>query len=598
MCGLIGSFQFQAHGQLNALVNLHQRGPEVEGHWFSSDARCWLAHARLPIQDLPDSNAQPITSHCGRFTLVFSGEIYNHQQVRKGLRFDAWRGSSDRETLVEGLAQRGPALLLELRGMFAFAAYDKQKEQLLLARDRLGIKPLYLSWQPKGLFFASERRFLSGGHCLDQQSLSQVLVFGYQFTPAQFPGPETEGTVSLPAGTVVRINHDRPHDPVRYWPPQPRPDWTPLPIRSHRWARRFLREQLQEVVAQHLVADVPVACLLSSGLDRGILTALACRQLPGLISTFTVLLPGSSEDESAFARQMARHCGSDHHELNIQNEDALAWVEQALVALDVPTAVAINTFLISRAVADQGIKLALSGLGANELFGGNPSHRLMPWLHLLKPLPPRIRQGVLQRLSSPLADKLSGLPRWDRWHLGLALRRLVNDPDLNAACGAPLQWPESPPQRITQAWGQTSWAELFGFTEPMLLRDSDVLRRACGLELRVPFLDHQLVEIALRMPQRYQKHGKGLLLQACADLFPAGYLNCPKQGFALPMDAWMRGPLREFCLGRLETLQQADWLDPSWIHRQWHAFDNSRLHWARAWNLVVLGEFARRYTLP
>lgn len=594
MCELIGSICFQGSADPLPLGPLQHRGPDASGTWLSGDGRCWLGHTQLAIQDLSDACAQPITSHCGRFTLVFNGVIYNHQQVRKGLRFDAWRGSSDSETLVEGLAQRGPALLLELRGMFAFAAYDKQKEQLLLARDRLGIKPLYLSWQPQGLIFASERRALPGGHCLDQQSLSQVLVFGHQCTPAQFPGPETQGIVSLPAGMVVRINHNRPHDPVRYWPPQPRPDWTPLPIRSRRWAHRFLREQLQEVVAQHLPADVPVACSLSSGLDSGILAALACRQQPGLISTFTVALPGSPEEESSFARQMARYCGSDHYELAIQQEVALAWVEQALAALDRPTADGINTFLISRAVADQGIKVALSGLGADELFGGYPSHRLMPWLQLLKPLPVRIRQGLLQRLSPLMAGKLSGLPRWDRWHLGLALRRWASDADLDAAGAGPLRWPESPPQRITQAWGQTSWAELFGYTEPMLLRDSDVMSMACGLELRVPFLDHQLVEIALRMPQRYHKHGKSLLRQACADLFPAGYLSRPKQGFALPMDAWMRGPLRQLCLGRLESLQQADWVDSAWIHQQWQCFDAGQIHWTRAWSLVVLGEFARR----
>jgi asparagine synthase (glutamine-hydrolysing) len=591
MCGLIGTFQFQGDAKPLALTPLRHRGPDAEGSWISSDGRCWLGHTRLAIQDPSAAGVQPITSHCGRFTLVFNGEIYNHQQVRHGLRFRAWRGHSDSETLVEGLAQRGPALLLELRGMFAFAAYDHQKQQLLLARDRLGIKPLYLSWQPHGLLFASERRALPAGDRLEPQGLSQVLAFGHQCTPTQFPAPETQGIVSLPAGMVARINHNRPHDPVRYWPPQPRPDWSPLPIRNHRRARTFLREQLQEVVAQHLLADVPVACFLSSGLDSGILAALACRQQPGQISTFTVALPGSPEDESSHARWMARHCGSDHHELVIQEENALAWVEQALVALDGPTADAINTFLISRAVADQGIKVALSGLGADELFGGYPSARLMPWLQLLSHLPGNIRQGLLHKFSPRLARKLSGLRRWDLWHLGLALRRWASDADLDAARAVPLQWPESPPQHITQAWGQTSWAELFGYTEPMLLRDSDMMSMASGLELRVPFLDHQLVEIALRMPQRFHRPGKLLLRQACADLFPSGYLNRSKQGFSLPMAAWMRGPLRELCRLRLEALQEIDMLDSDWISDQWQAFENGQLHWTRAWTLVVLGQF-------
>jgi asparagine synthase (glutamine-hydrolysing) len=592
MCGLIGSFQLQGSAQPLDLAPLRHRGPDSEGCWLSSDGRCWLGHTRLAIQDLSESGAQPITSHCGRFTLVFNGEIYNHQQVRKGLRFQAWRGYSDSETLVEGLAQRGPALLLELRGMFAFAAYDSQKHQLLLARDRLGIKPLYLSWQPQGLRFASERRALPGWHALTPQTISQVLAFGHDCTPAQFPGPDTQGIVSLPAGLAVRLNHSRPHDSVRYWPPQPRPDWSPLPIRDGRWARTFLRQQLEEVVAQHLLADVPVACFLSSGLDSGILAALACRQQPGGISTFTVALPGTPQNESMHARQMARHCGSQHHELVIQEADALAWVEQALSALDGPTADGINTYLISRAVADQGIKVALSGLGADELFGGYPSHRLMPWLQLLCWVPPQIRQSLLQGLSPRLARKLSGLPRWDRWHLGLALRRWASDQDLDAAGAEPLQWPASAPQRITQAWGQTSWAELFGYTEPMLLRDSDAMSMACGLELRVPFMDHQLVEIALRMPQRFQRPGKWLLRQACADLFPPGYLNRPKQGFALPMAAWMRGPLLELCQLRLEALKESEWIEAHWIDERWKAFMHGETTWTIPWCLVALGSMS------
>jgi asparagine synthase (glutamine-hydrolysing) len=598
MCGLIGNFQFEGRAQPLALAQLRHRDTDAEGSWHSSDSRCWLGHTRLAVQDLSPAGTQPISSHCGRFTLVFNGEIYNHQQVRQGLRFQAWRGHSDSETLVEGLAQRGPALLLELRGMFAFAAYDSKKQQLLLARDRLGIKPLYLSWQPQGLLFASERRVLPGGHLLDSQTISQVLAFGHDRTPAHFPGPDTPGIVSLPAGMVVRVNHSRPHDPVRYWPPQPRPDWTPLPIRDGRWARTFLRQQLEEVVAQHLLADVPVACLLSSGLDSGILAALACRQQPGGISTFTVAVPGTSQDESFHARQMARHCCSQHHELVVQEADALAWVEQALHAFDAPTADGINTYLISRAVANQGIKVALSGLGADELFGGYPSHRLMPWLHLLHWLPSRIRHRLLQGLSPQLARKLSGLPRWDTWHLGLALRRWASDLDLDAAGAEPLQWPASAPQRITQAWGQTSWAELFGTTEPMLLRDSDVMSMACGLELRVPFLDHQFVEITLRMPQRYHRPGKKILRQACEDLFPTGYLDLPKQGFALPMASWMRGPLKELCLARLQALRQTGWLDPAWIRQQWQAFEAGQLNWPKAWSLVLLGEFAQRELQP
>jgi asparagine synthase (glutamine-hydrolysing) len=598
MCGLIGEIRWQSPAQPLPLKPLRHRGPDAEGSWSSEDGYCWLGHTRLAIQDLSEAGAQPIASHCGRFTMVFTGEIYNHQEVRTRLRFQAWRGQSDSETLVEGLAQLGLALVLELRGMFAFAAYDREKQQLLLGRDRLGIKPLYLRWFEGGLRFASERRALGDYQRLCGQEISQVLAFGHMQSSARFCGPEGDGIRSLPAGLVVRINRVRPHDPVRYWPPQPRPDWTPLPTRNGLRARRFLRQQLEEAVQKHLLADVPVACFLSSGLDSGILTALACRLQPGRIASFTVAFPGTAVDEGQLARQMARYCGSDHHELQLNDDQALAWMEAGLQALDVPSADGLNTYLISRAVAERGIKVALSGLGADELFGGYPSHLIVPWLLPLRHLPAGLRRRLLQAFCPRLAAKLQGLPHWDCWHLALALRRWAIDTELAAAGAETLQWPEQPHQQVTQGWGQISWAELFGYSEPMLLRDSDGLSMASGLELRVPFLDHHLVEIALRMPQRFQRPGKGLLRAACRDLFPAGYLDRPKQGFALPMRLWMLGPLRQLCRNRLELLQASGWLEPGWIAREWQAFEEGQLNWNRAWSLVVLGEWALREREP
>lgn len=579
MAGLVGTMQWQGNVLPLSLARACQRGPDAQSGWCSGDGRCWLA-------------GQPITSHCERFTLVFNGQIVNHQQVRHGLRFQGWRGNSDSETLVEGLAQRGPAIVLELHGMFAFAGYDNEKEQLLLARDRLGIKPLYLSWLPYGLQFACERRALPGADQLEAQTISQVLAFGHDRTSATFPSPDSTGIVSLPTGMVVRINHSRPHDPVRYWPPQPRPDWTPLPIRNVLRARTFLRQQLEETVAQQLVADGTVTCLLSSGLNSGVLAALAGSLQTDGIDTVTVSLPGMPADNIHAARTLAAQCGSRHHELVIEENQALAWVEQGIASLDSPNVGGLKSTLIARAVAAEGIQVALSGLGADEIFGGTPSHRLMPWIRGLRWLPGPVRQSLLQNLAPHLAKRLVGLPDWDRWHLGLALHRWASDGNLAAAGSEPLQWSEPPPQRITQAWGQTCWAELFGTTEPMLLRDASSVGLACGLELRMPYLDHRIVEIALRMPQRFQKPGEGLLRHTCDDLLPPRYGEVLGQDSSLPMAAWMRGPLRDLCRSRLEGLQASGWLNPAWLAGQWQAFEAGQLHWSRAWSLVVLGAFA------
>ncbi|MCT0230730.1 hypothetical protein KQ306_07685 [Synechococcus sp. CS-1324] len=561
---------------------LSRHAEHTAGEWHSPDGLCSLA-------------SQPIHSRCGRFTLLFTGAIDNHLDVRYRLRFLDWYGNSDGETLVEGLAQLGPALLIHLRGMFAFAAYDHHKQQLLLARDRLGIQPLHLAWDEVGLHFASERRALPGGHDLSPHAISQMLVWGHLSTPAVLVPPATAGVHSLPAGVVVRFNRDRPHRPVRYWPPQPRPDWGPLPIRSPTHARCFLRAQLERAISEQLRCG-PMGCFLSSSFDSAILLALACRIHPGRTTSFSLNLPGQPEDELRVTRQLADHCGADHHEFILEADQAIAWVEAGLAALDQPTADGLHTYLLSRAMGEQGITVALTSLGADELFGGCPSHRLVPWLLRIGWLPTHFRQSLVQRFSPSLATKLSHLPRWDNWHLSLALRRIHGDAQLAIAGAVPLEWPQQPPQRITQRFGQISWAELFASTEPMLLRDSNMLRMACGIQLRFPFLDHQLVETALRMPERYQRLGKGLLLSACIDLFPIRTIPLSRRTAMLPMAVWMRGALRPLCLQRLEQLCASGWLDTTWIRAIWKGFEDRSVHWSQAWSLVQLGELARRNT--
>jgi asparagine synthase (glutamine-hydrolysing) len=584
MCGILGIWHSHAADQPPCLSALRHRGPDDQGLWCSADRRCWLGHTRLAIQDLSPAGHQPMTSACGRFTIVFNGEIYNHQALRRSLRHSSWRGHSDTETLLQGLVEQGSAFLQRLRGMYAFAAYDKDQEQLWLARDRFGIKPLYLSWHGDGLQFASERRALLQEFAPPPQAISQLLAWGHFSTDpyvCQLPSATVQ---ALPPGSLLLIQSGHPPRIRQHWPlARLQPD-----------THTTLRRTLETVVEEQLLADVPVACFLSSGLDSGILTALACRMQPGRIASFTVAFPGMELDESRQARRMAKHCGSEHHELQLGLEQTLAWVEDGLRALDQPSADGLNTYLVSRAVAEQGIKVALSGLGADELFGGYPSHRLVPWLQLLRWLPRRQRLAVVGLVSERLHHKLQDVMHWDPWHLSLALRRWASDPQLKAAGVEPLHWPVPVPYAPRERWGQISWSELFGYTEPMLLRDSDVMSMAHGLEIRVPFLDDRVISQALSLPPWSHRPGKSALRRACADLFPSGYLRRRKQGFSLPMAAWMKAELRLLCLQRLDALAELSWLQEPWIRSQWRAFEQGLLPWPRAWMLVVLGEFARR----
>lgn len=592
MCGLIGSYCWQGEAIRLSLKPLLHRGPDSSGTWTSSDGSCWLGHTRLAIQDLTSSGHQPMTSQCGRVTLIFNGEIYNHLELRNKIRIHTWKGHSDTETLVEGIASFGPAFLKQLRGMFAIAAFYSDSGNLLLARDQFGIKPLYYQYTNSGLYFASERKALPGGTALPAQMISQTLAFGHDITPNIFCPSLDKDVRSLAPGICIELagsNRALSSDLKTYSRDRPN---TPIVSRAH--ACIELRDCLEEVVVHHLLSDTDVACFLSSGLDSGILAALASRLKPGSIDTFTIAWPDSSEDESQMARQMAAHCDTRHHEFILDDQEVLSMVENGLGLLDIPTADALNTFVISQVVSTHGFKVALSGLGADELFGGYPSHQFVRLLSLLRWIPNNLRPRILKILFPEVASKFMNLPDWDVWHLSLAVRRWFSDNDLIEAQAVPVSWPRQPRHLPDNPWSTISLAELYGYTEPMLLRDSDMMSMACGLELRVPFLDQRLVEFCMRLPQRFQSPGKSLLRQSCQDLFPLGYLERHKQGFLLPMRRWMLGPLHDLCLDRLDCLVNSQLLNSSWIQRQWQLFEVGQLSWTRVWTLVVLGEFAYR----
>lgn len=598
MCGLSGTFSlFPLPDPLN-LDPIRHRGPDGQGIWQSPDGLCRLGHTRLAIQDPSSSGSQPLSSHCGRWTIAYNGEIYNHLQLRSQLSTTSWFGHSDTETLVQGLAEKGICFLHQLQGMFAFAAYDSLNSCLYLVRDRFGIKPLYVHFSDLKISFSSEQRGLPVASTLliDKSSVSQFLSFGHIFTPSvdEFDPTLMDRPFCIPPSTYLLLNRDLHPSFVKYYSiskgVKDRLSSSRLACNPHNTFRRLL----ETTVTQHLISDTPVSCFLSSGLDSGILAALAARSLPGKLQTFTVSFPGTPEDEGSRARWMADHCRSQHTEVTLTESLTCQYVEQALCSLDVPSADALNTYFISQAVSRCGIKVALSGLGADELFGGYPSHKLLPVYQLIKKLSPLLHNFIIPFLPFKYSRKLVDLPRLDLWHLTLASRRWLTDSELISAGSEPFRWPNSFDISSLDPWTQVSLAELAYYTEPMLLRDTDVMSMACGLEIRVPFLDHLLIEYTMSLPKSLFSAGKGFLREACLDLFPSGYLQQRKKGFALPMKSLMLGPLSSLCETRLQFLAETGFLDPHWLRSQWSLFMAGHLRWTNAWSLVVLGEFARR----
>lgn len=558
MCGIAGLIGRSTEGFAQRVgPALAHRGPDDGGHWQHGDI-C-LVHRRLAIVDLSPTGHQPMASPCGRWQLVFNGEIYNHAALRAELLAPgpaaepcSFRGTSDTEVLLAWLIRHGAAGLHRLRGMFAFCLVDRQKRTALLARDPHGIKPLYLWRGPGGeLAFASEiRALLASGLPSRQLNTASLTAF---LATGSVPEPATlvAGVERLPAGSWAHWQAGQLT--IQPWSPLPE---SLAPQATGTWdpatAAAITREALQASVAAHLIADVPVGLFLSGGLDSGALLALAPRGLHTFTIGFSGAAASAGYDESSPAARLAAHFGAEHTPLTLSADQARAWLPEFLAAQDQPSNDGFNSWCVARLAREQGLKVALSGLGGDELFGGYPSFaavpRLLRWRERLGPAAPllarllrRKRSHKAQRLAALLAA-LPGLAAAYSCYRGLfspreiatLLRHWGLDPE-------PLASDLNPPSHL-HALDQVAWLEGSRYLRQQLLPDADAMTMAHGLELRVPFVDAQLQQTLAVIPAAQRlASGKALLAAAVPEL-PAWFSKRPKQGFRFPFQLWLNGP--------------------------------------------------------
>ncbi len=522
----------------------------------------------------------------GRFTITFNGEIYNHRDLRPSLPSINWRGNSDTETLVELLAVDGLKCLPRLKGMFAFALHDAHDDSILLIRDRLGIKPLWLQSTENYFRFGSEVRALlmKGEATPNKQFLNEYIGFGR--VPST--GEIFSGVESVAPGAWVKLWPGGKTEKGYWWP-----DGMAVAanVRTRKGAAHRVNELVTAAIEEHLISDVGVGAFLSGGIDSSIVTLVAGKALGKNLRTFTIGFPQGAFDERSIARQVAKQAGAEHTEIEVSEDTCLEWVKQAVASLDLPSVDAINTYIVSKAVRDTGVKVALSGLGGDEIFAGYPSFRDIPLIKWLGALPPAVSTRLINIAPHSLKEKLGGLTSFGITELAIARRRFTSVESLHALGfgeGTPTL-PATPPGLDTM--GKISWAEIQSYMIPMLLRDSDQMSMAVGLEIRVPFLDHCLVEEVINLPQRFKK-GRGvkpLLVEAFKDELPRDVYDRPKQGFTLPMSDWIRGPLAALTNEGVQAA--ADWLGLSAPLQQKESFDQGNVHWTRVWHWCVLGHW-------
>ncbi len=620
------------------------RGPDEAG-FFSQDSRSpgtALGMRRLSIIDLPGGH-QPIWNETHDVCVVYNGELYNYRELRQRLSLAGHHFStkSDTEILVHGWEEWGEDLLNELRGMFAIALLDLRNQfatvpLLFLARDPLGIKPLYYAQTPEGFCFASElRAILRTGAVprkLSLDALTSYLLFGSVSEPVTL----IETIFSVPAGHRLLL-----HLPDRRRTPRPRPWWDPKRSpaardlqrpRNFTAASQKLPKLLEDSVRAHLIADVPVGLFLSSGLDSSAIAAIAARAQQG-IQSFTLAFPGTAFDEAPLARLVAEHTGTSHREIPLGGAEMLARLDEAVSALDQPSMDGINTYFVSWAARQVGLKVALSGLGGDELFAGYPTFSDAAKLTRLESVS-RLLPGPFRRVSSPLlkalfargsspdaANKIS-----DAWNMPevfphpyfftrllfppSALHRLI-DPLFHSSRIGPdgasldptwLAWLErtADQSRSLEPIAGVSWLELRTYMNSTLLRDTDSVSMSRSLEVRVPFLDTPLVEFMCALPDsaRTQPHQKkALLLKALDGLLPPAILQQKKRTFTLPWKDWLRSDLRPKLEASFSNLvpSLAAHLHTAGVRGVWDNFLHGQTTWSRPWSLYVLNEWCRQH---
>jgi asparagine synthase (glutamine-hydrolysing) len=565
-----------------------------------------VAHRRLSILDLTAAGHQPMVSSNARYTLAFNGEIYNFRALRSELVRDGAVFSSDGDTavLLEGWARHGSAFMHRLDGMFAFALWDASDEALYLGRDAFGIKPLYVARVGRGLLVSSEvHGMLASGlvrPVIDRTALTGFLTFG------SVPEPDTiiAGVRMVRAGTVMRF--DASDATIVQTEAVPLLAANDEPVRDRVRATTLVRQALERSIDRHLVSDVPVSVFLSGGIDSSIIAALAAQRAPATLEGFTVTFGKSRFDESAVARVVARRHGIRHHEIPLGDADLFAALPRAFECMDQPTLDGINTYVVSEAVRAHGTKVVLSGLGGDELFAGYPSFRRARTLARYARVPARARFAaarVAARVGGVRGEKMAlGLRHSAPADAAYVASRTLFGPhqvcDLSGACAAP---GENAPRDLTLLQ-QASWRELTGYMRDTLLRDSDVFSMAHGLELRVPFLDREVVSAAFQVADRLKlsrRMAKPVLVDAARDLLPDEVWNRPKQGFVLPFADWMRGRLAPdvaATLGDAPRLRALG-LRPADVWSVWCRFRKGQagVSWSRPWAIYALARWAEAH---
>jgi len=607
MCGIAGILNKQqpvSPDQIRRMTeSMCHRGPDTGGYFI--DGELAFGHRRLSIIDLSDAANQPFEEASGRYVIIFNGEIYNYAEIRPLLSDYPFRTHGDTEVILAGYMRWGADCLTRLRGMFTIVIWDRQERELFIARDRLGVKPLYYYHQEDRFVFASEiRAVLKSGNISRKIDRTALLEY-FRYQSVGFPFSPVEGIRQMEAGTWMRIKNDEIHT-QKYWDPVKKNydfDFT-----GKKEVQQKVKELMLQSVKRRLVSDVPVGAFLSGGIDSSAVVGLMVEAGDPSPNTFNISFDESDYDESQYAEIIAKKFNTRHTRIRLKPEVMLEELTNALDAMDTPTGDGINTYVVSKAIHKEGIRVALSGVGGDELFAGYPifehyirlqqkrwlwktpaalrnglsgllgkgakKDRLRQFLALSSPAIENSYPVLRQILSPVMLKELTNLSEGDEFTLA---KQLIARED--ALVRLPF-------------FSQVTAAEYLGYTQQTLLKDTDQMSMANSLEIREPFFDQDLVEFVMAVPDHFKVpvYPKSLLVESLKPLLPDEIVHRKKQGFVFPWKEWMKNELRSFCESHVSHITQRDFIRGNHLRTLWSRFlsDDPDIRWQELWLFVVL----------
>lgn len=623
MCGIAGftvsaddSKDYQA--VISAMIeSLKHRGPDAKNYW--NNTHVYLGHARLSIIDLSETSNQPMHSSNGRYVIVYNGELYNYRDLKLELQRVAhgtenlpyfFKTNSDTEVVIAAYQRWGAECLNKFNGMYAFALYDTVENTLFVARDRVGIKPLYYTYRNDQLVFASEIRAVLSSNLVERKLNREAVQEYFLYQTVHAPNTIINDVKMLMPGHYMILKNGDLYV-KKYW------DLNAFTSASneldYQETCQKTKELLFQAVERRLVADVPFGAFLSGGIDSSAVVGIMSKMSVQKVETFNVSFDESEFSEAKYARKIAEKFGTSHHEIKLSPEDFLKQLPEAVNALDHPSGDGPNTYIVSKATKKAGITMALSGLGGDEVFAGYEVFKRMAEINKKSYL--NIIPGVLRKIPASVLKIKNNSVAGDK------IYEVLSQEKINVTSAYPISRKVFSDQQVKELLkyrsdnglgnligkikltdkdhllSYVSALEMSSYMQNVLLRDADQMSMAVALEVRVPFLDYKLLEFVLSVKDefKYPTTPKRLLIDSLNDLLPNEVVNRPKMGFTLPWKHWLKNELKPFCEQNIRSLSERDFVNKGAILNLWQQFlkNDPRVTWSRIWHLIVLEHWLR-----